>query len=135
MKFQHQTTAVDMWAAGVVLLSILSRTYPFFRAPDDITALGELIAIFGNKAIEEAASHYGKRLICSEKLPPKDLQVLCMRLAERRPPEEIERSYDSVSTLCLASDQAVDLLSKLLKLSSHERITAADALEHPFFED
>ncbi len=135
MKFEHQTTAVDMWATGVILLSMLSRTYPFFRAPDDITALGEFVAIFGNKAVEEAASHYGKKLICSENIEPLDLQVLCQRLAQRRPPEEIERSYNSVSTICLASDQAVDLLSKLLTLSSHERITAQSALEHPFFED
>jgi hypothetical protein len=28
-----------MWAAGVILLCIMSRSYPFFRAPDDITAL------------------------------------------------------------------------------------------------
>ena len=28
-----------MWAAGVILLSIMSRSYPFFRAPDDIMAL------------------------------------------------------------------------------------------------
>ena len=33
LKFEHQTTAVDIWAAGVILLCILSRTYPFFRAP------------------------------------------------------------------------------------------------------
>ena len=25
MKFEHQTTSVDIWAAGVILLSILSR--------------------------------------------------------------------------------------------------------------
>ena len=49
MKFEHQTTAVDMWAAGVILLCILSRTYPFFRAPDDLTALAELLALFGTK--------------------------------------------------------------------------------------
>ena len=37
LKYEHQTTAVDMWACGVIMLCILSRTYPFFRAPDDVT--------------------------------------------------------------------------------------------------
>jgi cell division control protein 7 len=133
MKFEHQTTAVDMWAAGVILLSILSRTYPFFRAPDDLTALAELLSMFGKKAVQEAAGQYGKRLICSELVEPVDLQVLCQRLAERRQPEEM--SKETSSSLNLASDQAVDLLSKILTLSSHERLTAEDALRHPFFED
>ena len=38
-NWTFQTTSVDTWAAGVILLCIISRTYPFFRAPDDITAL------------------------------------------------------------------------------------------------
>ncbi len=46
LKFEHQTTAVDMWAAGVIVLCMLSRTYPFFRAPDDITALAEVIFLY-----------------------------------------------------------------------------------------
>ena len=131
LKFDHQTTAVDMWAAGVILLCILSRTYPFFRAPDDYTALAELVTLFGIKAVQDAASQYGKRLICSENSQPIDLQVLCQRLAERRPNDD----KDVSSSIILATDQAIDLLNKILALSSHERWTAEDALNHPFFED
>lgn len=133
MKFQHQTTAVDMWAAGVILLCILSRTYPFFRAPDDYTALAELVALFGTKKVQEAAGQYGKRLICSEHVAPVDLQVICQRLAQRQQSED--KSQEVLSSLCLATEQAVDLLSKVLALSSHERWTAELALKHPFFED
>jgi len=130
LKFEHQTTSVDLWAAGVILLCILSRTYPFFRAPDDYTALAELVALFGTKAVQHAAGQYGKRLICSENASPLDLQSLCQKLAERR-----HQSEEVSSSLCLATDQAIDLLSKVLALSSHERWTAEDALKHPFFED
>ena len=131
MKFEHQTTAVDMWAAGVILLCILSRTYPFFRAPDDLTALAELLALFGTKALEESANQYGKRLICSEQVPGHDLQLLCQKLAERKD----SKNPEPTSTQCLASDQAADLLKQILSLSSHERLTAEAALQHPFFED
>ena len=123
-----------MWAAGVILLCILSRTYPFFRAPDDHTALAELIALFGTKAVQEAASQYGKRLICSENVSPFQLQSLCQRLAERRPSED-KSLENQTSSICLATEQAVDLLTKVLSLSSHDRLTAEDALNHPFFED
>merc|ERR1712223_232288 len=133
LKFEHQTTAVDIWAAGVILLCILSRTYPFFRAPDDLTALAELLALFGTKAVQETANQYGKRLISSEQVPGQDLQLLCQTLAERKPSEY--KNPEPGSSQCLATEQAVDLLRKILSLSSHERLTAKDALQHPFFED
>ncbi len=74
LKCKSQTVAVDMWAAGVILLSILSRfvndmdilisvipdylylrSYPFFRSPDDMTALAELISLFGSEALQSIA--------------------------------------------------------------------------------
>ena len=55
LKFASQTVAVDLWAVGVILLSFLSRSYPFFRAPDDLTALAEITTLFGSKAINKAA--------------------------------------------------------------------------------
>jgi serine/threonine protein kinase len=53
-------SAVDMWAAGVLLLSILSGCYPFFKSPDDMTALAELMTIFGTKSIKEIAAKLSK---------------------------------------------------------------------------
>ena len=46
LKFEHQTTAVDIWAAGVILLCILSRTYPFFRAPGNYNSIILISRIF-----------------------------------------------------------------------------------------
>ena len=40
---------------GVILLSFLSRNDPFFRAPDDLTALAEITLLFGFKAVSKAA--------------------------------------------------------------------------------
>ena len=45
---------------GVILLSFLSRSYPFFRAPDDLTALAEITTLFGSKAINKAAQRYSQ---------------------------------------------------------------------------
>ena len=56
LKCHTQTVAVDMWAVGVVLLSLLARAYPFFRSPDDMTAVSELCTLFGTKAVVTAAN-------------------------------------------------------------------------------
>lgn len=52
-------SAVDIWAAGIIFLSIVSGCYPFFRSPDDLTALAEIMTLFGTAAIKKIASKYG----------------------------------------------------------------------------
>lgn len=56
--FNH-FSAVDMWAVGVILLCILSGCYPFFRSPDDLTALAEIMTVFGTEKIKETAKRLG----------------------------------------------------------------------------
>lgn len=54
--FLHLLIAVDIWAVGIILLCILSRCYPFFDAPDDLTALAEQITLFGTTKIKNLAT-------------------------------------------------------------------------------
>lgn len=60
--FKHldQTTAVDMWASGVILLCILSGCYPFFNSPNDLVALAEIMTVFGTEPIIKIAEKFGK---------------------------------------------------------------------------
>ncbi len=54
MKCRHQTVAIDVWSVGVVLLSILTRRYPFFNAVDDFDALAELATLFTAQELQSA---------------------------------------------------------------------------------
>jgi cell division control protein 7 len=49
------TEAIDIWSAGVILLSILTHKFPVFNSNDDIEALLEIGAIFGRGAMERCA--------------------------------------------------------------------------------
>ncbi|XP_059504068.1 cell division cycle 7-related protein kinase isoform X1 [Stegostoma tigrinum] len=80
MKCPHQTSAIDMWSAGVVFLSLLSARYPFFKASDDLTALAQIMAIRGSKETIQAAKSFGKAVSCSKECPKLDLKTLCGRL-------------------------------------------------------
>ena len=88
-----------------------------------------MTALFGTVPMMEAASQYDKKFLCSENIQPVDLKTVCEQLAaclngttEPPPPS-------------LVSSESLDLLKKLLKLFAHERITAEEALKHPFFSD
>lgn len=167
-----QSTAVDMWAVGVILLCILSGCYPFFRSPDDLTALAEIMTVFGTDKIKETAKRLGRMVVCSQPSQPLDLKKLCIRMRQRRKDKSNAGSSSSSATtercqnccqplespencICLKDkkdillvnpvdvnnveeadnvfpDSAYHLLARLLDLDAETRITAAEALDHPF---
>ncbi|XP_054452727.1 cell division cycle 7-related protein kinase [Anoplopoma fimbria] len=84
-KCPNQGTAIDVWSAGVILLSLLSGRYPFFKASDDLIALTQIMTIRGSRETIHAAKAFGKAVACSRDLPRQDLRTLCETLRGRRP--------------------------------------------------
>ncbi|KAF4525437.1 hypothetical protein B566_EDAN004180 [Ephemera danica] len=161
----NKPRSVDMWAAGVLLLSILSGCYPFFKSPDDMTALAELMTVFGTKPMREIAAKLNRMLVMDKERAPLDLKKMCIKLRNNRlsarekknRKSEEEKSgqkcpvcgpslhsvSEEIPCLCKGShgtstpqfpDEAYDLLHKLLDLNPSTRITAEQALEHPFIK-
>ncbi|XP_023383864.1 cell division cycle 7-related protein kinase isoform X3 [Pteropus vampyrus] len=79
-KCPNQTTAIDMWSAGVIFLSLLSGRYPFYKASDDLTALAQIMTVRGSKETIQAAKTFGKSILCSKEVPAQDLRKLCEKL-------------------------------------------------------
>ncbi|XP_014905581.1 cell division cycle 7-related protein kinase isoform X1 [Poecilia latipinna] len=83
-KCPNQGTAIDVWSAGVILLSLLSGRYPFFKASDDLIALAQIMTIRGSRETIQAAKTFGKAVVCSRELPRQDLRTLCETLRGQR---------------------------------------------------
>lgn len=169
LKSPEQTTAVDMWAIGVIMISILSACYPFFKGNDDFIALAEMVTVFGDEAIKKAALSMSRHICHSQKKRPLHLRKLCIRLRSRSganticttdttrrppvpppPPSTARHTYcdncQQISPECLCTHSplnmdfstdifpasAYDLMSKLLCINPAQRITAEEALQHPF---
>lgn len=164
LKYPNQTTAVDIWAAGVILISILSGCYPFFKSTDDFTALAEIITVFGDEMVKMTAFELGRHVCISHKKRPLNLRKLCIRLRNRGSNNNMQtiQSMDistnsmeycdnceqmDINCLCqhtnfnmdfsndIYPDSVYDLLYKLLAINPFKRITANDALQHPFFKE
>jgi serine/threonine protein kinase len=46
---------IDIWSCGVILLSFLSKRYPFFNSVDDTDAMIELASIFSKPHMRACA--------------------------------------------------------------------------------
>ena len=123
MSYSDQTPKIDIWSAGIILLSFLSQRYPFFKSPDDLTSLYEISLIVGTQSLKDAAHEISRKLrFPEEHEKPESLYNLIQKLNPFL--DEIE-VYDSV----------YDLLEKMLNPKVSERLTAQEALQHPFFHD
>lgn len=154
LKSNEQNTGVDIWASGIIMLSILSNCCNFFSSPDDMTALAEIMTIFGTEELKRIASQLGRYLICSESCPPLDLRKVSCTLRARDKLINIINNNNACTKcgqpqlccLCFGTPlseeivdefnlDAYDLLSKLLNINVRTRISASNALNHPFFKN
>lgn len=104
-------SAVDVWGAACVFAELLLRR-PFLQGSSDIDQLGKIFAAFGTPK----ASQW------------PDMVYL---------PDYVEYQYVPApplrSLFPMASDDALDLLSKMFTYDPKARISAQQALEHRYF--
>ncbi|KAF8213218.1 kinase-like protein [Mycena galopus ATCC 62051] len=59
-KCSEQTGAIDVWAAGTILLFFLTGKFPLFQCTDDNEALMEIACILGKKKMEKTATLHSR---------------------------------------------------------------------------
>ncbi|KAL2194491.1 kinase-like domain-containing protein [Corynascus similis CBS 632.67] len=125
-KCTEQTTKIDIWSAGVILLTILSRRFPFFNSADDVEAMIEIATIFGRQRMQAAALLHGCML---------ETTIPTIGRSGHTFEGIILWSTGRSETNDKVSDDeklAIEFLSKCMELDPSRRISAEDALEHKF---
>lgn len=116
-----QTKSIDIWSVGVIFLILLTKQYPFFNSLDDNDALVEIACIFGNNEMRKLAKYHNRVWKTNIDSIPN----------YRIPFEKIIKKINPKLQI---SKDAISLLNKMLELYPENRITAEDALDHPFFK-
>ncbi|EQL28937.1 CDC7 protein kinase [Blastomyces dermatitidis ATCC 26199] len=122
-KCTSQTTKIDIWSAGVILLTLLGRRFPFFNSADDVDAMIEIASIFGSRRMKAAAALHGQ--VFETNLPTIGEKGYSW--------EKIVLWSSCVEQLTESEKQATRFLSLLLELNPSKRPTAKEALRHEFF--
>lgn len=120
----EQTTAIDIWGVGVIFLSLLTQRYPFFCGKTDAQNLCQIAALLGSRSLVAAAAELGLKVQFPSWVSESGVNWQDLVLGLN--PTHRDKYVD---------DNAYDLLSRLLEPSPKRRITAAEALAHPFLHN
>ncbi|KAJ3490135.1 hypothetical protein NLI96_g1642 [Meripilus lineatus] len=117
------STSIDVWSCGCIFAEMISGV-PLFRGRDNQDQLLHIMRIIGTPD-----DRLLRRITTEAAAPSGDGQQQAG--APKQYPRYPKIPFQQV--LPKASPQAIDLLERLLQFDPNKRITAADALNHPYF--
>jgi cell division control protein 7 len=121
LRCSGQTTSIDIWSAGIILLSILTGRYPIFKPEDDFDAIYEIAKCVGTQYFCVCAKQMFRKVEFPEEFPHSTWKEAVLRY--RNPNDTREWS-----------DDCYFLLQRCLDLLPNSRITATEALDLDFFK-
>nr|XP_013811938.1 PREDICTED: mitogen-activated protein kinase 12 isoform X2 [Apteryx mantelli mantelli] len=115
LNWMHYTQTVDIWSVGCIMAEMITGR-PLFKGNDHLDQLTEIMKITGTPTQDFV-----------QKLQSQDAKNYIKSLPK-------VQKKDFASILKYANPLAVNLLEKMLVLDAEKRVTAAEALMHPYFE-
>lgn len=134
LKCTEQTTKIDIWSAGVILLTILSKRFPFFNSADDVEAMIEIATIFGIKRMKACGYLHG--VMFETNIPTIgnagfSLEKIILWSTCRNDSGKDGKE----DPLTDEEKSAVRFLERCFELDPNKRISAEEALEHEFLRE
>jgi casein kinase II subunit alpha len=122
LNYQYYDYGVDVWGAGVVMAEMLIKI-PFFEGRDIDEMIAAVAGLCGTVQMLQYVDKYGLTLPQQAlTMFPQSQGSGWQRTIFGMKPNKMD-------------DEAIDLLKKLLTVDHADRITAAEALEHSFFNE
>ncbi|OHT08131.1 CMGC family protein kinase [Tritrichomonas foetus] len=123
MRAWNQTPKVDVWSAGVILLSILTDRYSFFSQEKDCVALCEIAALLGEERLMDCAIETQRRIKFPCPYPDShSLKEVCYGCNAKLVEEPVD-------------EKIWDLLEGMLEPIPTRRYSSKMVIDHPYFDD
>lgn len=123
LGYPYYDYSVDIWALGCVFAEIIFQKQPFFAGKDRIDQIVKIAKVLGTKKLNEYVSDYKIEVDSTM----KDM------LGKHTEKQKQWETYKNNKNEHLYSEEAIDLLSKMLQYDHTKRITAREAIGHEFF--
>ncbi|GLD67662.1 casein kinase II subunit alpha' isoform X2 [Lates japonicus] len=121
VDYQMYDYSLDMWSLGCMLASMIFQKEPFFHGQDNYDQLVRIAKVLGT---DELFGYLRKYHI---ELDPRFKDLLGQQSRKRW------EQFEQTENQHLVSPEALDLLDKLRRYDHQQRLTATEAMEHPYF--
>ncbi|CAD5205972.1 unnamed protein product [Bursaphelenchus okinawaensis] len=119
--YKYYDYSLDMWSLGCMLASMIFRKEPFFHGHDNYDQLVRFAKVLGTDELFLYIENY------HIELDHRFNEILGSHSRKRW-----ER-FVHIDNRDLVSSEAFDLLDQLLRYDHQERLTAREAMKHPYF--
>jgi len=124
MEYKKYDFSIDMWSVGCLFGAILFQIDFLFKGDSNLDQLVKIAKHFGYEEINKFLEKYQKDCFLASKIKNKIKDYTKKTWDE----------YINEKNKYLISDEAIDLLNKLLEIDHEKRITAKEALNHNYFK-
>ncbi|KAL6872458.1 casein kinase II, alpha subunit [Trichoderma longibrachiatum] len=121
LDYEEYDCSLDMWNVGVILASIIFRKEPFFHGVSSFHLLQTIARVLGTKGLLNYVEKY------DIETTPEDVDAI--PYFEKRN----WQSFFNEENEQFSCNEVVDLVDRLLQWDHKARLTAAEALNHPYF--
>jgi len=121
VDMQDYDYALDMWSLGCMFAGMIFRKEPFFHGHDNHDQLVRIAKVLGTEELYAYLDKYGLSL---------DSHFQSMIGKHQR---KQWKKFITLENKHLAAADAIDFLDKLLRYDPAERLTAQEAMAHPYF--
>ncbi|PPS09059.1 hypothetical protein GOBAR_AA11580 [Gossypium barbadense] len=121
VDLQDYDYSLDMWSLGCMFAGMIFRKEPFFYGHDNHDQLVKIAKVLGTDELNAYLNKYHLELD-----PQLDAQV---GRHSRKPWSK----FINADNQHLVSPEAIDFLDKLLRYDHQDRLTAREAMAHPYF--
>jgi len=121
VDLQDYDYGLDMWSLGCMFAGMIFRKEPFFYGHDNYDQLVKIAKVLGTEGLYTYLAKYGIEL-------DPQLETLVGRHSRKQWSKFVtsENSH-------LVNAEAMDFLDKLLRYDHQDRLSAQEAMAHPYF--
>jgi len=120
VDYQYYDYSLDIWSLGCTLASMIFMKDPFFHGTDNYDQLDKIARVLGTQELQDYLDKYNIEL-------DSHFETI---LGDH--PRKPLTKFITNENKHLVSNEALDLLSRMLVYDHTDRIAAKDALQHPY---
>eukprot|EP01114_Cavostelium_apophysatum_P007126 TRINITY_DN1887_c0_g1_i1.p1 TRINITY_DN1887_c0_g1~~TRINITY_DN1887_c0_g1_i1.p1 ORF type:complete len:346 (-),score=101.36 TRINITY_DN1887_c0_g1_i1:903-1940(-) len=122
VNHQKYDYSLDMWSLGCMMCAMIFQKEPFFNGSDNQHQLEKIAKVLGTEDLYAYLHKYSLKM---------DSQYQALVGKHSRKPLS---QFINDTNRHVAVPQALDFVEKLLRYDGYERLTAQEAMSHPYFD-